>query len=603
MNSGLLLDEEYHDGREIDSSATAACVPTFYAYIDSSQDQPTSDKNCCTLLCNQLTKFASMVCCCSPGGHQNARSWRLFKSSLQIWLSIVLTILYCLFKEMRIHPWVLNTVWIFFARVGGKLTKYFVISGMVFAFRSLLLHRNQGTSGWRDSHVYLMLAGLAGAVVHTVSHAYHMLEYTTNLAIESYVLITGIVLWIIFLMQAAPYIALNCLKRKKGADGKSSARKSPEEKAAEKEAVAAKEKYWKRFFRDYHSALYLPFAVACAFHCMMLIPLVLFFIWKYLQRLKKMQIKKIFYHFKEDKTLSLIAQVNMRVPFEFGNYCQVEIAGVCASYSMIPIEDDYQVRLSTFGGARRNFMRFIIKESVLTQAFEERLNLPDVRPRFPAGADVLPGGMGFLEIDKDDFDMQIFGPYHFTEMTIRSASNTHLVVLVGTNGISVTESVLNFAKYHTNFWKKLIIIKLCGSSAPTEQDLQKNNISTSREKPINLRLADTDDDDRDDVMAPLLQQYTAAGSLAIADSVWSSIVNEATADDTPALSFQIYGALTATMVGKLIRRLEGLHNAPNCVHYLICSHTWSQLIDEADSPQNKFSHDLWNRLHYDKFGV
>jgi hypothetical protein len=58
-------------------------------------------------------------------------------------------------------------------------------------------------------------------------------------------------------------------------------------------------------------------------------------------------------------------------------------------------------------------------------------------------------------------------------MTIRSASNTHMVVLVGANGISVAESVLNFLKYRTNFWKKLIIIELCGSSAPTEQDLKR----------------------------------------------------------------------------------------------------------------------------------
>jgi hypothetical protein len=264
-------------------------------------------------------------------------------------------------------------------------------------------------------------------------------------------------------------------------------------------------------------------------------------------------------------------------------------------------------------------MRFIIKKSVLTEAFEERLTLDGVRTK--DNTEVPPGGDGFHEIDKDDFDIEIFGPYHSTDMTIRSASNTHMVVLVGANGISVAESVLNFSKYRTNFWKKLIIIELCGSSAPTEQDLKKNNISAGRD-PINLRSTDAADAADSDSLpstgscrsrsgkkrssdaagAPLLQP-TPEGSLAIADSVWSSIVAKATADETPALSFQIYGALTSDMVGKLIDKLEGLHNAPNCVHYLICSRTWSDLINGADTPENKFSYDLWNRLHNEEFSV
>jgi hypothetical protein len=83
----------------------------------------------------------------------------------------------------------------------------------------------------------------------------------------------------------------------------------------------------------------------------------------------------------------------------------------------------------------------------------------------------------------------------------------------------------------------------------------------------------------------------------------SSIVAKATADETPAFSFQIYGALTPDMAEKLIDKLEGLHNAPNCVQYLICSRTWSDLINGADNPENKFSYDLWNRLHNEEFSV
>jgi hypothetical protein len=67
----------------------------------------------------------------------------------------------------------------------------------------------------------------------------------------------------------------------------------------------------------------------------MFFPLVLYFIYIYMKRRHKIPIEKIFYHLKEDKTLSLIAQVNMLVPFEFGSYCQVEVAGVCASYTTI----------------------------------------------------------------------------------------------------------------------------------------------------------------------------------------------------------------------------------------------------------------------------
>jgi hypothetical protein len=76
------------------------------------------------------------------------------------------------------------------ARVGGKFTTVFAIGGLIFSLRSLassfeeVPRSSRGAIGWRDLHVSLMLAGLVGAIEHTVFQAYRMLEFATKPAYE-----------------------------------------------------------------------------------------------------------------------------------------------------------------------------------------------------------------------------------------------------------------------------------------------------------------------------------------------------------------------------------------------------------------------------------
>jgi hypothetical protein len=103
MNLGDAWDEEGYEDME-GASITAATVPTYYAHIASSGARPTSNKNWYALLCKQLTKYASIVCCCFFRGLRNVRSLK-FLMSLQIWFIFVLGILYGLFQELRVHTW------------------------------------------------------------------------------------------------------------------------------------------------------------------------------------------------------------------------------------------------------------------------------------------------------------------------------------------------------------------------------------------------------------------------------------------------------------------------------------------------------------------
>ena len=77
--------------------------------------------------------------------------------------------------------------------------------------------------------------------------------------------------------------------------------------------------------------------------------------------------------------------------------------------------------------------------------------------------------------------MQISGPFHSMEMTVKHSLTRHMICLVSGSGTSVSDSVSLFHKSRPGYWNSLTVIQLCGrnkGAAPTLEQL-KGNISVS----------------------------------------------------------------------------------------------------------------------------
>jgi hypothetical protein len=302
--------------------------------------------------------------------------------------------------------------------------------------------------------------------------------------------------------------------------------------------------------------------------------------------------------------MSLLIYVNDKIPFEFGLHCQVEAAGVFASYTMIPMDsrqknihladppharnysrsnssDRSKAHLETPKKEEGTYLQFIIKKSILTEALKRRLRHDRNAYRVRDQRETLFGKV-YRTLPIQEMGLVVSGPYHSTDMGIKDNSCEILVVMTKEAGISVAESVVKFSLCHS-IWDKLIIIQSGGRyGPPTPQIVLSHRISDGRE-PLDLLCA-----------------FDSPNPDLRANEVWSHIFNKLDDENEKIFSYQLYGEITAEMMLDLVLKLENTRKKN--VHYLICSETLFSKFEEADK-LDQMDGELWSRIHNEVFQI
>ena len=64
----------------------------------------------------------------------------------------------------------------------------------------------------------------------------------------------------------------------------------------------------------------------------------LYLAWSYLRNQAKLKINDAWFKGDGNGGVTLILQVNFKIPFDFGYYCQIDACDISASYTMIPFD-------------------------------------------------------------------------------------------------------------------------------------------------------------------------------------------------------------------------------------------------------------------------
>jgi len=481
--------------------------------------------------------------------------------------------------------------------------------GLVFTLRPLasaleeipLYRRNY--NGWRRVHVLSMQLCMLFALSHTVFQGLRIADYSAKQVYEDYFLYSGLVLWLLFLLQAAPNFFLSV-------------------------AVAQHTgPFWKWLFRQLHVYLYLLVAVGYTAHSGSIFPVVIFMIWVYLRRQSELKLAGHAYfawgNGSESETLHLLLQVESKIPYEFGYYCQIEAAGVSASFTMIP--SDVVIDSSS----THPVMQFIIKKSVFSDAFRTRI-VQETSQNSSFAPIISINGAEFRKCPVEGVDLRVWGPFHSTNLSIRDKSNTRLVVLTGKDGVSVAESVINFKKVRDSFWEELVVIQLCGRGRPSEEQVRQMKVADGGE-PVDLLVGCGGDGEAEGAVVSLEEGRDARRSRhSLGDTLRDSLVGESqsavdererretsarkhansvwehVATQTASVrAYQLYGQLSPDMVLSLVRKVDSSNT-----HYLICGKMWYSLLhaaDECDLPPGccsdagNFGSEMWTRVHNEDF--
>jgi hypothetical protein len=543
----------------------------------------------------------------------SARGSYKLKRSLEVWFVILTGALYGFFRMLQSHSYSLkylfdspHDIYVLFARASGKLATAFGMVGLLFTLRPLasaleeipLYRRNY--YGWRRVHILSMQLCMLFGLSHTIFQGLRIADYSTKQVYEDYFLYSGLVLWVLFLLQAAPNFFLSVAVSQRAAP------------------------FWKWLFRQLHVYLYLLVAVGYTAHSGSIFSIVLYMAWVYLRRQSELQLADHAYFAwgtgVESGTLHLLLQVQSKIPFEFGYYCQIEVAGVSASYTMIPSE------VVTDSSNAHPVMQFIIKKSVFSEAFYNRIALETAQNSSFAPS-IAVNGTEYRKCPVESVDLRVWGPFHSTNLSIRDKSNKRLVVLTGRDGVSVAESVISFKKVRDSFWEQLVVIQLCGRDRPSPESVGFLKVADGGE-PLDLLPscgAGVEADSagveegwgsrksRGSLGEALRESLVGESQSAVdererrtavarehADAVWDHVASQT----APVRAYQLYGQLSPEMVLSLVRKIDS-----SSTHYLICGKMWYSLLQAADeynlptsrSNEGNFGSEMWTRVHNEDF--
>ena len=112
-----------------------------------------------------------------------------------------------------------------------------------------------------------------------------MIDYSTIQVYEDYFLYSGIVLWLLFMLQAAPNFFLS----------------DTNNTTADTDTANTQWKWkWKKLFRNSHRYFYFLIAIGYTAHSGSIFPIILYLLYIYLQRQYQLQCAK-YIHYSWDK--------------------------------------------------------------------------------------------------------------------------------------------------------------------------------------------------------------------------------------------------------------------------------------------------------------
>jgi hypothetical protein len=517
-----------------------------------------------------------------PGSKGSTR-WRRFTSVSTMLALLLGSVLYGVFQDLRGSGWSFdhflssnNDLYVIGARASGKLATVFVIAGLVFTLRPFtsaineIPHYKRNNTGWRRVHVDLFLLSMVFGVVHTVLQVKRMREFPTDFVYETYFLVSGSILWAIYATQGMPYFFISIAQNMKDDH--------------------PWRRFWKWFFRLLHVYMYPIFIFVYLFHTGSFFPIAIYLIWVFVHRRSTFEIKDAYYCFEGEgkhEALSLLIFVsNEKIPFEFGLYCQVEVAGIVGSYTMIPM--DKALKHGKKKGKKTSsdaeleasgvYLQFIIRPCVLTDALKKRLEDEDESTRYKEKHDKM-FQKSFKTLPFREVGLEVSGPYHSTDMGIKDNSARNLVVITGSAGISVAVSVLMFSLCHT-FWRKLVIIIFGGTTAPSDAVADK---LSNADIPI------------------LITQKAGISAEEQAAGVWKHVKEKIEGNTDSIVSYQVYGKMGDDMMLDLFLTLNSKD-----IHFLVCgSRIYGQIVDaiKLGRKSEKMDGEILSRIHNEEFQI
>ena len=220
------------------------------------------------------------------------------------------------------------------ARLSGKLVTFFVIIGLVLTFRAITSYFHEISSkvgvGWRKLHIDCFIIAMVCAVVHTFAHTLRILRTFSNLvnwSYENYFICTGVVLWIIFMLQYMSYFVLRFIEKLQ---------------IANRCILLTYAMKW--LFRHSHLQLFKVFALFYFFHASGDIsPFAIYVVWLFCENQFQLQISDCTVRFtpcrQNYEYCEVITTYVNKIPDEFGYYCRVSLLNTFSCYTLIPLED------------------------------------------------------------------------------------------------------------------------------------------------------------------------------------------------------------------------------------------------------------------------
>jgi hypothetical protein len=539
-------------------------------------------------------------------GYQGTVEEQRYYVALCIWTTLFATAAYGIFQDLRAANWSThhflqsrNDIYIVVARASGKLATVFLMGGLLFTLRPFtsaineIPHYRRHSRGWRRIHVDLIILSIVFASIHSTMQLLRMMEFPTDATYELYFLVTALCLWLIFAIQSLPHIVMN-LQRQLAIlpDGTI--------------------EFWKRIFRLTHDYYFPAFMVAYCIHSSgSVFPIVLLVAWMFVQNTTTFRVTKAYFRETgegEQGTTILLIHVDDCIPFEFGVYCKVVVAGMFGSYTMIPLAH----RDSNEEGT---WIQFIIKSSVLTKALHKAAESDRKLCKSRYRRKKL-FGRKYITLPINELGLVVYGPYHSTDMGIKDGKCKILVVMSTESGKAVAEIAVKFALEHLGFWPKLIIVQACGRREPDEAVRKSHRISDCTD-PCDIladfRIAEPElranevwrhicrslpklDEGHNEPRRNPNKKNRHEKSRGIQDQ---RIKLDAGTKHPEIVSYQLYGELTAAMMRKFIRKVE--RGAAQKVHYLVCSSLFHKLLESADDTSANERMDNWARVHIEEF--
>ena len=293
-----------------------------------------------------------------PKGAPGERRHKRFRA-ISILALLSLATVYACYVALRYCTWETDCFtwdWRFLviAKLSGKLTTVFVLTGLLLMFRALTSYFHEipwkvGV-GWRRLHIDCFIIAMACAVSHTVAHSLRIVNtLSKNWSFEAYFLSTGVFLWLLLLSQYAPYFVLRFLQKFRLTSTCLSLQHGM--------------KWW---FRHSHMQLFKVFALFYFLHAAGDIsPFVLYMVWLFCEYQFQLDVTDCTVRFTPSRQnyeyCELITTYTNKMPDEFGYYCRVYLLGTFSSCTQIPLEDGHTTI-------------FKIKKSIQTDKLLEYVN-------------------------------------------------------------------------------------------------------------------------------------------------------------------------------------------------------------------------------------